>query len=163
MALTAELCEKIVATTYDSLSPEAIVKVRLVLDGIAVAVAGSREAAIGILADHYRERGGTPDAAVIGLGFSTSATAAAVLNGASMHVLDFESMWNPANHALSTTLPAILAESRKTAGKNIVTALVKGVELAGWIRHANHDRPIRFHPPAWSVHSVPPSSKPKSN
>ncbi|MEA2777509.1 MAG: hypothetical protein QOF90_2915 [Acetobacteraceae bacterium] len=164
MTLTAELCEKIVATTYDSLSPEAIVKARrLVLDGIAVAVAGSREAAIGILADHNRERGGTPDAAVIGLGFRTSATAAAVLNGASMHVLDFEPMWNTANHALSTTLPAILAESRKTAGKDIVTALVKAVELAGWIRHANHDCPIRFHPPAWSVHSAPPPSKPKSN
>jgi aconitate decarboxylase len=150
MTLTAELCEKIVAITYDSLSPEAIVKARrLVLDGIAVAVAGSREEAIGILADHYRELGGTPDAAVIGLGFRTSATAAAVLNGASMHVLDFEPMWNPANHALSTTLPAILAlaESRKTAGKDIVIALVKGVELADWIRHANHDGPIRFHPP----------------
>jgi len=150
MGVTAELCEKITATNFDSLTPEAVTKARrLVLDGIAVAVAGSREDAIGILADHYRALGGTPDAPVLGLGFRTSATAAAVLNGASMHVLDFEPMWNPANHALSTTLPAILslAESGKTSGRDIVAALVKGIELAGWIRHANHDGPIRFHPP----------------
>ena len=150
MGVTAELCDKIVATTFDSLTPEAITKARrLVLDGIAVAVAGSREAAIGILADHYRSLGGTPDAAVLGLGFRTSATAAAVLNGASMHVLDFEPMWNPANHALSTTLPAVLAlaESHNIAGRDLVAALGKGIELAGWIRHAGHDGPIRFHPP----------------
>lgn len=151
MGVTADLCDKIVATTFNSLTPEAVTKARrLVLDGIAVAVAGSREDAIGILADHYKALGGTPDAAVLGLGFRTSATAAAVLNGASMHVLDFEPMWKPANHALSTTLPAILAlaESRKISGREIVTALVKGVELAGWVRDANHDGPIRFHPPS---------------
>ena len=96
MGVTAGLCDKIVATTFDSLTPEAVTKARrLVLDGIAVAVAGSRETAISILADHYRSLGGTPDAAVLGLGFRTSATAAAVLNGASMHVLDFEPMWKP--------------------------------------------------------------------
>ena len=150
MGVTADLCDKIVATTFDSLTPEAVTKARrLVLDGIAVAVAGSREDAIGILADHYKALGGTPDAVVLGLGFRTSATAAAVLNGASMHVLDFEPMWNPANHALSTTLPAILslAESRKLAGRDIVTALVKGIEMAGWIRAASHHGAIRFHPP----------------
>jgi len=150
MGVTAELCDKIVATTFDSLTPEAVTKARrLVLDGIAVAVAGSRETAIGILSDHYRSLGGTPDAAVLGLGFRTSATAAAVLNGASMHVLDFEPMWKPANHALSTTLPAILslAESHKISGRDIVTAVVKGIELAGWIRHAGHDGATRFHPP----------------
>ena len=150
MGVTAELCEKIVGTNFESLTPEAVTKARrLVLDGISVAVAGSREDAIGILADHYRSLGGVPDAAVIGLGFRTSPTIAAVLNGASMHVLDFEPMWNPANHALSTTLPAALslAESHKVSGREIVTALVKGIELSGWIRHAQHDGVLRFHPP----------------
>ncbi len=145
MGVTAELCDKIVA---NSLTPESVRKARrLVLDGIAVA--GSRKTAIGILADHYRSLGGTPDAAVLGLGFRTSATAAAALNGASMHVLDFEPMWNPANHALSATLPAVLAlaDRRKITGRDLVTALVKGIELAGWIRHAGHDGAIRFHPP----------------
>ena len=153
MGVTAELCEKIVATTFDTLTPEAIAKARrLVLDGIAVAVAGSREEAIGILAEHYRSLGGNPDAIVLGLGFRTSPILAAALNGASMHVLDFEPMWNPANHALSTTLPAVLALSgaKKLPGCEIVTALIKGIELAGWIRHAGHEPGVggvRFHPP----------------
>ena len=36
---------------------------------------------------------------------------AAQVNGAAMHVLDYEPMWNPANHSLSTTLPALFALS----------------------------------------------------
>ena len=153
MGVTADLCNKIVATTFETLTPEAIVKARrLVLDGLSVAVAGSREDAIGILADHYRSLGGNPDAIVLGLGFRTSPTLAAALNGASMHVLDFEPMWNPANHALSTTLPAILAlaGTKQVTGRDIVTALVKGIEMAGWIRAAGRDFShggIRFHPP----------------
>ena len=47
MGVTAELCDKAVATTFDSLTPDAITKARrLVLDGIAVAIAGGRETAI---------------------------------------------------------------------------------------------------------------------
>ena len=46
-------------------------------------------------------------------------------------MLDFEPMWTPSNHALSTTLPAILAlaDIRDISGKDVITALVKGIEL----------------------------------
>ena len=129
MTTTPELCEKIVATSYDTLTPEAIALARrLVLDGIAIALAGTDEEAIGLLAEHYRGMGAREDAVVLGLGFRTAPTLAAALNGASMHVLDFEPMWTPSNHALSTTLPAILAlaDTRPVSGRDIITALVKG-------------------------------------
>src|SRR6476661_1379544 len=141
MTTTPELCDRIVATTYESLTPEAIAAARrLVLDGIAIALAGTEEDAIGLLAEHYRGMGARPDAVALGLGFRTAPTLAAALNGASMHVLDFEPMWTPSNHALSTTLPAILAlaGTRPIAGRDIITALVKGIEIQGWIRHAGH-------------------------
>ena len=110
MPVTAELCDRIVATTWDSLTPEAIAAARrLVLDGLSIAIAGTEEDAIQILAEHYRGFGARGDATVIGMGFRTAPTLAASVNGASMHVLDFEPMWTPSNHALSTTLPAILA------------------------------------------------------
>ena len=69
-----------------------------------------------------------------------------------MHVLDFEPMWSPANHALSTTLAGVLAlaEARGASGREVLTALVKGVEMQGWIRQASGQfeaRKIRFHPP----------------
>ena len=154
MPVTAELCEKIVASNWDSLTPEAIAAARrLVLDGISIALAGTEEEAIQILGEHYRGFGARADATAIGFGFRTAPVLAAALNGAAMHVLDFEPMWTPSNHALSTTLPAILAlaETRDISGRDLITALVKGIELQGWIRHAGHlyeNGSIRFHPPA---------------
>jgi aconitate decarboxylase len=153
MSVTSQLCERIAGTGYASLGAPAIAAARrLVLDGIAIAIAGTEEAAIHILAAHFKEQGGAAQATAIGNGFRLSTVSAAALNGAAMHVLDFEPMWSPANHALSTTLAGVLAlaEAREANGREVVTALVKGVEMQGWIRQASGQfeaRKIRFHPP----------------
>lgn len=153
MNVTEQLSERIVATSYDSLSEEAIAAARrLVLDGIAIALAGVKEEAIRILATHYRAMEARPEATALGLGLRTSPTLAAALNGASMHVLDFEPMWAPPNHALSTTLPALLAlvERQPVGGRDLIAGLVKGIEIQGWIRQASHEYDtgsMRFHPP----------------
>ncbi|MFI5003292.1 MAG: MmgE/PrpD family protein, partial [Reyranellales bacterium] len=123
-----------------------------VLDGIAIAIAGTEEEAIHILAAHHKEQGGAAQATAIGNGFRLNTVSAAALNGAAMHVLDFEPMWSPANHALSTTLAGVLAlaEARGATGREILTALVKGVEMQGWIRQASGQfeaSTSRFHPP----------------
>ena len=155
MGVTQKLCERITRTTSGDV-PEAarIAARRLVLDGLAVAVAGTRqEASPGILASHLREMGGAEAASVIGFGFMTSPVNAAYINGVSMHVLDFEPMWNPANHQISTTLPAALAlaEARGADGQAVLIALIKGIEMQGWIRQASRQfeaRDARFHPPS---------------
>jgi 2-methylcitrate dehydratase PrpD len=153
MTVTSQLCDRIADTSYENLGVPAIEAARrLVLDGIAVAVAGTQEEAIHILAAHYKEQGGAAQATAIGNGFRLNTVSAAALNGASMHVLDFEPMWSPANHALSTTLAGVLAlaEARGTNGREVLTALVKGLEMQGWIRHASGQfeaRTLRFHPP----------------
>ena len=153
MAVTARLCERIAATAYENLRTPAIEAARrLVLDGIAIAVAGTEEEAIRILAAHHREQGGAAQATAIGNGFRLNTVSATALNGAAMHVLDFEPMWSPANHALSTTLAGVLAlaEHRGSTGREVLTALVKGVEMQGWIRQASGQfeaRSSRFHPP----------------
>ena len=105
MGITAELCEKIVATSWNDLDEEAIHRTRrIILDGIAVAVAGTiQEKAPEVLAKHVKKLGGTPDSTVINFRFKTSPVEAAYVNGAAMHVLDFEPMWQPANHQVSTT------------------------------------------------------------
>jgi 2-methylcitrate dehydratase PrpD len=153
MAVTSQLCDRIAATSYETLGVPAIEAARrLVLDGIAVAVAGTEEEAIHILAAHHKEQGGAAQATAIGNGFRLNAVSAAALNGAAMHVLDFEPMWSPANHALSTTLAGVLAlaEAREASGREVLTALVKGLEMQGWIRQASGQfeaRSLRFHPP----------------
>ena len=153
MAVTSQLCDRIAGISYQDLGVPAIEAARrLVLDGIAVAVAGTQEEAIHILAAHHKEQGGAAQATAIGNGFRLNTVSAAALNGAAMHVLDFEPMWSPANHALSTTLAAVLAlaEARETNGREVLTALVKGLEMQGWIRQASGQfeaRTLRFHPP----------------
>jgi 2-methylcitrate dehydratase PrpD len=153
MAVTSQLCDRIAGISYENLGVRAIEAARrLVLDGIAVAVAGTEEEAIHILAAHHREQGGAAQATAIGNGFRLNAVSAAALNGAAMHVLDFEPMWSPANHALSTTLAGVLAlaEAREADGREVVTALVKGLEMQGWIRQASGQfeaTRLRFHPP----------------
>lgn len=153
MSVTAQLCEKIISTRFEDL-PQPVVAAakRLFLDGVAVGIAGTREEPIQILADYYRERKGVEVAGVLGMGFRTATTSAAAINGAAMHVLDFEPMWSPSNHALSTTLPAVLAisEARGATGKDILTALVLGCEIQGRLRVASNQlehKLIRFHPP----------------
>ena len=153
MAVTSQLCERIAGTDYENLGEPAIEAARrLILDGIAIAIAGTEEEAIHILAAHHKEQGGAGQATAIGNGFRLNTVSASALNGAAMHVLDFEPMWSPANHALSTTLAGVLAlaEAHGATGREVLTALVKGVEMQGWIRQASGQfeaSTTRFHPP----------------
>jgi aconitate decarboxylase len=153
MGLTTTLCERIAAARFEDLPPETVAAARrLVLDGLAVGVAGvAEEDAVPILARCMRALGGRPVATVIGCDFRIDPVRAAALNGAAMHVLDFEPMWSPATHALSTTLPVALAlaEVRGASGRDVLTALVKGIELQGWLREASgqYTLDVPFHPP----------------
>ena len=91
MQATEALCQAIGQTTFDSL-PAQVVEVarQIILDGIAVAVAGSTEAGPRIVAEHVRSLGGKESSTVLGYGFKTSPLFAAYVNGISMHVLDYE-------------------------------------------------------------------------
>lgn len=151
---TKLLCERIAGITHEDLTEDAIARARqLFLDGLAVAVAGTiQEEPPAILAAHAKEMGGIEVSTVIGFDFKTTPVQAAYVNGSSMHVLDFEPMWSPANHQLSTSLPGILAlaEYKDIDGREAATALVKGIEMMGWLREGSGQfeaRAIRHHPP----------------
>lgn len=152
-SLTEAALAKIEALTFETFPDELIAAARmLIIDGIAVAVAGARlEEAPRILAAHLRAQGGAGDVSALGLGFGLSAVSAALLNATSMHVLDYEPMWRPATHALSPVLAAALAvaEDRQLGGRALLTAVVRGIEIQGWLRQASvtESRELRFHPP----------------
>jgi 2-methylcitrate dehydratase PrpD len=154
MGVTGPLCDQIASISAERIGEDAIAKARrLVLDGIAVAVAGARiEIAPRIVAEHLREQGSKPECSALGFGFCLAPVPAALLNGVSMHVLDFEPMWMPATHALSPALAAVLAlsESIGANGREALAALIKGIEIQGWIRKASghiESRDLKFHPP----------------
>ena len=88
----------------------------LVGDGIAVGLAGAGERGPTLLAEEAAAQTGGPvgdpsraGATLLAREGRLPPVPAARVNGAAMHVLDYEPMWNPANHAVSTVLPALLA------------------------------------------------------
>ena len=149
---TAEIAARIVEVTDESLDADTIIAVkRLIVDGIAVAIAGTAEDAPRIVAEHVKELGSQPLSTVWGFGFRTAPQSAAFCNAVSMHVLDFEPMSSPPTHAVSPTLPAAFAlgESTRASGRKIVTACAKGFEMQGRVLLASsHDRgELPFHTP----------------
>ena len=155
--VTAQVCARIVACGA-SLPPRLLPAARqLVLDGIAVAVAGARlEPAPRLLAQHCADELGASHgrASLLGLDAQLGTVPAALVNGASMHVLDYEPMWLPATHALSPALsPALaLGETLGASGAQVLTAMVLGIEIQGRLRQAagtleSHE--LRFHPPGF--------------
>lgn len=157
--ITQALCEQIVARRGSVLDPHLMdIARRLFVDGIAVAVAGSQlEEAPRLLAEHFADpligAGGTA-ASLIGLDATLGVVAAALVNGASMHVLDFEPIWVPATHALSPALAAALAlgEALSASGEKILHAMVLGIEVQGLLRVAGSGvaaHNLRFHPPGF--------------
>ena len=158
--LTARVCERIVACGHTPLDAQLLPAARqLFLDGIAVGVAGARlEAAPRILAEHFADpltgTGGDTAASLLGLNARLGTVPAALVNGAAMHVLDFEPMWLPATHALSPALAPVLAlgEALGSSGAKILSAMVLGIEIQGRLRAAagpleSHE--LRFHPPGF--------------
>jgi len=138
--------------------PELLDRCRLLLlDGIAVAVAGAKERGPTLLAEHTRAECPDGPATMIGQGSTTSEVGAARVNGVAMHVLDFEPMWNPANHALSPLVPGLLALAEKREqddaapqGYDVLRALAKGVEAQGRLRLASgqlEPAKLSMHPP----------------
>jgi aconitate decarboxylase len=131
---TAAIAARVTEFSYQDLDATTIgVVKRLIADGIAVAVAGSREDAPRLIADHVREQGARERSTVWCFGLKTSPVLAAFNNAASMHVLDFEPMSNPPTHAVSPTLPVALAlgEALSADGREIIAACAKGFEMQG--------------------------------
>ncbi len=129
----------------------------LVIDGLAVGIVGSGEPGPSSMARVSRDYACSPSCTVIGHGFASSPAQAARINGMSMHVLDYEPMWSPPNHAVSTILPALLAlaEVREAAGappqgRRVLEALATGVEAQGRLRLSSgqlEPKALTLHPP----------------
>ena len=135
--------------------------VNLFVDGISVAALGSEQPGPCLLAALALEGASRPEASLIGHAASCSVAEAARVNGASMHVLDYEPMWNPANHSLSPALSPLLAlvereansqgcHKPKTVGLRFLTALATGIEAQARLRLASNQfnpADLVFHPP----------------
>jgi 2-methylcitrate dehydratase PrpD len=132
MNLTRTLAERAVAVSYEALPEEVRALARqCILDYLGVGLAGADDALVGILLDEASEAGGTAQAGVIGHTARLPMAAAALVNGAIAHALDYDDV-NLAmpGHPSVAILPALLAlaEERKASGKAVIAAFVAGYE-----------------------------------
>ncbi|HVH77606.1 MAG TPA: MmgE/PrpD family protein [Stellaceae bacterium] len=104
-----------------------------VLDYLGVAIAGAGDPLVRIILDETAEAGGAAEASIIGHAGRLPALAAALVNGAAGHALDYDdvNMAMP-GHPSVAILPALLAlaEARHAGGREVATAFVAGYETA---------------------------------
>ncbi len=122
-----------------------------ILDTIACGIAGASDELTEILLAEMREQGGKEAASVWGHTGKLPAAAAAIVNGAAAHALDFDDV-NLAmpGHPSVAILPGLLAlaEERGDSGADVLTAFVAGYELqcrVGRIISPGHYDVLGFH------------------
>lgn len=156
MGLTEQLCRIIHDCRHESLGGDCIDRVKQAIkDGVAVALAGSRDAPVRILTEHFLSLGGLPQATIWGSGHRVSVVQAACVNSVATHVQDFEPMWSPPTHSVSPTVPVAfaLAELRPVSGRQLITAVAKGLEVQGRLQYAGDQyvpEELKFHPPGYA-------------
>ena len=130
---TERIANFIANTSYEKIPEEAIPVAKMcILDGLGVALAGSREPAGRIITEYANNCGGRPESAVIGGGFKTNIQLAALANGTLVHILDYDDhaiTWM--GHPTSVLLPPIIAfaERDHLSGQQILEAYIIGWEV----------------------------------
>ena len=128
----AALAEGISAIRYSALPPATVAATtRLILDSLAVALAGRGGDDVRAVAALAEDWGGKPEASVLGTRLRVPATSAALVNGTMIQALDFDDTHDrTAAHVASTVLAAALAacEARRRSGQALVAAVAAGVE-----------------------------------
>ncbi len=132
--LTATLVAQARAIRHDALPSDVRALARqCILDTLGCALAGADDELTRLLLADLAEDGGTPVATVIGHTARLPAPAAALVNGAAGHALDFDdvNMAMP-GHPSVAILPGLLAlaEARGASGADVIAAFVAGYEFA---------------------------------
>lgn len=128
------LAEGIASIRYEKLPAATVAAAqRLVLDSLAVALAGRGGDDVEALFALASDWGGNPQAAILGSRLRVPAPDAALVNGTMIQALDFDDTHDvTAGHKASTVLAAALAvcEARGRSGRDLLAAVTAGVEMA---------------------------------
>ena len=144
---TRQLASFAAQTTFDDLPGEVVEVARLAALNIVGTCLGGYQTRIGKLHVELAKDfgGGKSQATIIGDGAKVSVPAAAYANGNLGFALDYEDMLHYVLHPGYVTLAAGLAvgEQLSASGKDLVTAVVLGYEIAGRIAVAIQPTPER--------------------
>ena len=142
MGVTEEIVHFIHDSRFEELSAEVVRRAKdVIIDAVGVMLAGSREDGSKILQQHARRNGGAKEATVVTGGFKVSPAAAALVNAAAGHALDYDSIqlssWPGTAHGIRIhpTVPTLAAafaigEPLGVSGKSLILACAAGIEVA---------------------------------
>ncbi len=134
MLIAERIADFILQTEWNGISANARDKgAQCFIDCIGCMLAGSREPAPQHALTYAKCMGGNPNATVVGSGWKTSPYLAAMINGISAHVLDYDDVSaSMTGHPSAVVVPAVLAagEVRQISGEAALEAYILGVEVA---------------------------------
>lgn len=138
MSLERSISEHVAQCRYEDLPEAASLAARYsILDTLGVMLAAtSLSEDCGRIAEFARECGGNAESSVIGFGDRLPAPAAALVNGALCHPLDFDDVHDEAKcHPAAESFPAALALAERVgaSGKELLTAMAVGGDVAARI------------------------------
>ncbi|KAL3869980.1 hypothetical protein ACJMK2_042599 [Sinanodonta woodiana] len=157
--LTSSLADLISNTSVTHLSEVTIQRSkRMILDTLGVGIIGAQTEISKNLQKFYLLNENSPKSLVWGTqGIKCSLGTAAILNGISVHSMDFDDTWHPATHPSGPVLPAImsligqLGQRCAFTTQDLLTAFNVGIQVQGALLRcskSSKDIPCRFHPPA---------------
>lgn len=150
LPVTRGFAEYIAGAEFSALPSVAVEAAKVaILDGLACLAAGSLEPAPSIARAALGDLPSGP-CTVVGTTVPASPATAALLNGISLHALDFEVQGMPPAHGTSSILPGVLALSQtyNVPPERAILAYVTGWQVQQTVRTAGRDSAFRgFHPP----------------
>ena len=128
---TRILSEFLVASRYENIPADVRHEAsRAILNALGCAIGSARHETVEAALSAVKPFAGSSHATIFGRADRLDALNAALVNGISTHVLDFDDTHQRAVHPTAPVLPALLAyaEWKKTSGRDLVHAFVLGVE-----------------------------------
>ncbi len=156
MKLARQLAQRITALNYEDLPPEAVYwsKVAL-LDTLGVMLAGAVEEAPGIVEDVLGLQANGGPCLLVGANRRAAPLDAALINGTSAHVLDFDNTESYiGGHVSAVMVPALLAagEAFGASGRDLLHAHTVGFEVGARIgRGVNYYHTEKGWHPTWTL------------
>jgi 2-methylcitrate dehydratase PrpD len=132
MSISRQIASYLVKSTYEDMPAEVIEFTKLcILDWLGSAVAGREKAPIQMIHQMVQEAGGNSQATLV-TGGRSSMLNAALVNGASSHIVELDDIHKASIiHAATVVIPAALAvgEWKKVSGKELLLSVALGYEV----------------------------------
>ncbi|MCF8103906.1 MAG: MmgE/PrpD family protein [Desulfohalobiaceae bacterium] len=134
MEVTKQLCEFIQDFHFEKIPDEVLNKAKIcILDCMGCAAGGIVDDCSQVIHEYTKDYAGRGQSTIFGMSTKTDPAHAALANGIIAHALDFDDYHGETiTHGTAACLPAILSvvEERNLSGKDILTALVLGIEIS---------------------------------